>query len=299
MRKGIFLCLPFMLSGMAFTCGCAKEPRPSPALQVVIIPSTTNVSVWEQPFNLAVRIENRTQTDQTIRVLRSAWPDQWQSSNKKVSRSLVLGGRMQSEEVVAIPPSGAYTNALEVWIDKRIADKRLSFRMGFTSSGSAKTLWSNQVELHILPPDTWWDGRKYYRDRNRDGKIDWEVSGETWMGHTVGPVKAVTNYYRDRNRDGKIDWEVSGETWMGHTVGPVKTVTNADGGVVVTAEYTGQGVDTYKVDTNYDGFYDLAYGAGGTNDQIQWTKPIHERVPALGKGFVEVEKESWMDRWIR
>ena len=266
MRKGIFLCLPFMLSGMAFTCGCAKEPRPSAALQVVIIPSTTNVSVWEQPFNLAVRIENRTQTDQTIRVLRSAWPDQWQSSNKKVSRSLVLGGRMQSEEVVAIPPSGAYTNALEVWIDKRIADKRLSFRMGFTSSGSAKTLWSNQVELHILPPDTWWDGRKYYRDRNRDGKIDWEVSGETWMGHTVGPVK---------------------------------TVTNADGGVVVTAEYTGQGVDTYKVDTNYDGFYDLAYGAGGTNDQIQWTKPIHERVPALGKGFVEVEKESWMDRWIR
>jgi hypothetical protein len=38
-------------------------------------------------------------------------------------------------------------------IPQPISENTLSFRMGFTSIGSTNTLWSNEVKLHILPPE--------------------------------------------------------------------------------------------------------------------------------------------------
>jgi hypothetical protein len=233
-------------------------------LRVVIIPSTNNIRLRE-PFGLALRVENPTQTNQVVRVMSCSWIDEWQCNNTNVSW-VGWGCTKNSPRDVTIVPGAAYTNQLPMLIYNLIPDKELSFRMGFTSIGSTNTLWSNDVKLRILSPDTWESGGRYYRDRNDDGKIDWEVSGKTWMGHAVDPFKYtyVTN---------------------GNTV-------------YATQAWTGQGVDTYKVDTNYDGFYDLEYGAGGTNGQIQWTKPIHERVPAVGKDFIPVQKESWMNQWM-
>jgi hypothetical protein len=120
------------------------------------------------------------------------------------------------------------------------------------------------VKLKILPPDVWQHGTAIFRDRNHGGKIDWEVSGKTWMGRAVYPYKMVTNSVGD---------------------------------VMAVLETTGQGVDIYKVDTNYNGFYDFEYGAGGTNGRIQWSTNIHERVPAVGKDFVPIRKEAWVDWW--
>src|ERR1051325_1511926 len=55
--------------------------------------------------------------------------------------------------------------------------------------------------------------------------------------------KKGTAVYRDRNHDGQLDWEVSGEKWRSDAA------------------------DIYKMDTNYDGFYDLeesfGYGISG------------------------------------
>jgi hypothetical protein len=91
------------------------------------------------------------------------------------------------------------------------------------------------------------------------------------------PVKAANSWkkgaaiYRDRNHDGKIDWEVSGETWR----------------------Y--DGVDTYRVDTNYDGFYDLEYSAGGIAGKKSPSKAIHDRVSVVGKDFVPIEKPNWVE----
>ncbi len=239
------------------------DMQPSQALRVVITPSRTDIR-FREIFNLALRVENPTQTNQTVRVMSCGWDDEWRSSNTNVSWigwDCTRNGPVN----VTILPGGAYTNTLEMEIYNLIPQNRLSFRMGFTSIDGAKTLWSNKVKLHILPPEAWWGG-KYYRDRNHDGKIDWEASGNTWMGHSVYPGKRVTN---------------------------------SNGDVGLRLETTGQGVDTYKVDTNYDGFYDLMYGAGGTNYQIQWTTNIHERVPVIGKDFVPIGKESWMDQWMK
>lgn len=59
--------------------------------------------------------------------------------------------------------------------------------------------------------------------------------------------------YRDRNHDGRIDWEVSGESWR-H-----------------------DGLDTYKVDANFDAYYDVKYTAGGIKGAVYWTTNLHER----------------------
>lgn len=230
----------------------------APALRVVAIPSTNSVRLRE-PFKMAVRVENATGTNQTIGVMTCSWFDEWQVSNTNVTW-VGWDCTKNNSHVLVIPPRGAYTNNGTMMIYNLIADKELSFRMGFTSIVSTQTFWSGEVKLQILPPDTWTRGAQFYRDRNHDGKIDWEVSGETWMGHTIGKM---------------IDL----------------------GQGRVTQEWTGQGVDTYKVDTNFDGFYDLAYGAGGTNGQVQWTKPIHEPVPVVGGDFEPREKEEWMDAW--
>ncbi len=257
MKPKLILCLALVLSGVFANAAATNS------LRVVIIPSKTDVRIRE-PFSLVLRVENPTRTNQTIRVMNCSWDEAWQSSSTNVTW---IGWDCDKNFAVDvnIPPGGAYTNKLQMLIYNLISDKELSFRMGFTSIGRAKTLWSNEVKLHILPPDAWRRGAKYYRDRNHDGKIDWEASGTTWMGHEVYPYRYITN---------------------------------SDGDVMATLRVTGQGVDTYMVDTNYDGFYDLEYGAGGTNGQIQWTTNIHERVQAVGKDFVPVEKESWMDYWI-
>ena len=261
MKPKLILCLALVLSGIvtAFSTSAADKD----SLRVVVIPSEAEVRVRE-PFSLAFRVENPTKTNQTVRMMGCSWDEEWQSSNTNI----ILAGWpcwANGPVDVEIHPGGAYTNEAPMCIYDLITNKELSFRMGFTSMGSKQTYWSNEVKLHILPPDTWLYNGKFYRDRNHDGKIDWEVSGTTWMGH----ADFSSRYF-----------------------------TNSDKSVMATLEATGRGPDTYRVDTNYDGFYDLEYGAGGTNGQIQWTKNIHERVPVVGKDFVPVGKESWMDFWM-
>ena|ERR1700744_2154664 len=81
-------------------------------------------------------------------------------------------------------------------------------------------------------------------------------------------------FYRDRNHDGKIDLEISG------------------------AKELAEGADIYKVDTNYDGYYDVEYLYGipiTGKAEIVWTKNIHERVPAVEKDFVPIEKPPWVE----
>jgi hypothetical protein len=231
-----------------------------PALRVFDVPATNNIRVRE-PFQMALRVENPTTTNQTIGVMTCSWFDEWQVSNTNVSW-MGWDCTKNNSHTIILPPGGAYTNEATMLIYNLISNKEVSFRMGFTSMGSTQTFWSGEVTLHILPPDTWMRGAQFYRDRNHDGKIDWEVSGATWMGHAVEPFKMI-------------------DAGQGR----------------VTQEWTGQGVDTYKVDTNFDGFYDLAYGAGGTNGQIQWTQPIHERVPVVDKDYIPRQKEEWMDWW--
>lgn len=215
------------------------RPPPTKSLRVVVKPLKTKVRVKE-PFKVTLRVENPTTTNQTMRVMNCSWYDEWQTSNTNITW-ISWGCGKNFAMSVEIPPGGAYTNQLEMLIPEPISKKTLSFRMGFTPIGSKKTFWSDEIRLTILPPDIWQHGAAIYRDRNHDGKIDWEVSGETWRH---------------------------------------------------------DGIDAYKADTNYDGFYDLKYGAGGIKGGIQWSTNIHERVSTVGKGFVPIEKPSWVDWWV-
>ena len=167
----------------------AAEGQTLGALQVSAVSSTNNIRLRE-PFHMTLRVANPTATNQTISVMTCSWDEEWKSSNTNVG---ILGWDCTKNNMhkIILPPGGAYTNEATMMIFNLIADTNLSFRMGFTSIGSTQTFWSGQIQLRILPPDTWTRGAQFYRDRNHDGKIDWEVSGKTWMGHAVDPLKMI------------------------------------------------------------------------------------------------------------
>jgi hypothetical protein len=215
----------------------AAERKQTLALRVVVEPSKTAVR-FNEHFKVVLRVVNPTKTKQTLRVMNCSWLDHWKMVG---SLSCVQWDCSKNSEIpVEIPPGGAYTNEAEMYLSEPIGQTRFSFRMGFTPIGSKKTFWSKDIEMKVIPPEhpaCWQRGTVIYRDRNNDGSIDWEVSGQEWRG---------------------------------------------------------DGLDVYKVDTNYDGFYDVKYAAGGIKGGKDWEKNIHERIPAVGKGFVPIEKANWV-----
>jgi hypothetical protein len=120
-------------------------------LHVVVIPSKTEVRVKEQ-FKVALRVENPTTTNQMVRVMSCSWDDEWRSSNTNISW-LSWDCEKNNMRSVKIPPSGGYTNELEMLIPEPISNQTLTFQMGFTPIGSEKTFWSTEVKLKIISSD--------------------------------------------------------------------------------------------------------------------------------------------------
>jgi hypothetical protein len=145
MKPKLILCLALALSGVFANAADMNS------LRVVVIPSKTEVHVKEK-FKVALRVENPTSTNQTVRVWSCSWYEEWKTSNTNISWldwiCTVNFGPMNVE----IPPGGAYANELEMFIPEPISKKTLSFRMGFTPIDSNQTFWSDGVKLNILPP---------------------------------------------------------------------------------------------------------------------------------------------------
>ena len=120
------------------------------SLRVLVTPSTAEVRVKE-PFKVALRVENRTITNQTVRVMNCSWDEHWKSSNTNVSW-LEWDCSKNFAVNVAIPPGGAYTNQLEMLVLETARIGTTSFRMGFTPIDCATKYWSDEVQLIILPP---------------------------------------------------------------------------------------------------------------------------------------------------
>jgi hypothetical protein len=78
--------------------------------------------------------------------------------------------------------------------------------------------------------------------------------------------------YVDRNGDGKIDWEVDGPRMMA------------------------EGISCFKIDTNFDGYYDVKSWTSIpiTGEVKTWGTNIHERVPEIGKDFVRITAPNWV-----
>jgi hypothetical protein len=121
------------------------------SLRVVVIPSKTEVHLKEK-FKVALRVENPTTTNQTVRMMNCSWNEEWKTSNTNISW---LGWDCIKNNIrsVEIPSGGAYTNELEMLIPEPISEKTLSFRMGFTSIDSKQTFWSEDIQLNIIPSD--------------------------------------------------------------------------------------------------------------------------------------------------
>ena len=151
MKPKLILCLALVLSGgllMAFSTNAADTN----SLRVVVIPSKTEVRVKET-FKVALRVENPTTTNQTVRVWSCSWDEEWKTSNTNIVFGIGWDCTKNNIHSVEIPSGGAYTNELEMLIPEPVSEKALSFRMGFTPIDSKKTFWSNEVKLKILPPD--------------------------------------------------------------------------------------------------------------------------------------------------
>jgi hypothetical protein len=147
MNPKLILCLALVWSGCLVAVSASAAD--TNALRIRVIPSTTEVRVKEK-FKVALRVENPTTTNQTVRVMSCSWDEQWKSSNTNISwpgRICTINYAMN----VAIPPGGAYTNELEMLIPEPTSEKRLSFRMGFTPIGSDKTSWSETVVIGVAP----------------------------------------------------------------------------------------------------------------------------------------------------
>jgi hypothetical protein len=148
MKPKLLLGLALVLSGGWLTA-LPTNAADTNLLRVVVIPSKTEVRVKET-FKVALRVENPTTTNQTVRVWSCSWDEEWKSSNTNISWLGWICTRNVARNV-EIPPGGAYTNELEMLIPEPIPENSLSFRMGFTPIDSEKTLWSDGVKLNILP----------------------------------------------------------------------------------------------------------------------------------------------------
>jgi hypothetical protein len=149
MKPKLLLGLALVLSGgLAAFSSSATETN---SLRVVVIPSKTEVRIKET-FKVALRVENPTTTNQTVRVMSCSWDEEWKSSNTNISW---LGWDCTKNNIrsIEIPPGGAYTNELEMLIPKPIPEKMITFRMGFTPIGGQQTFWSDEVKLSIHLPE--------------------------------------------------------------------------------------------------------------------------------------------------
>jgi len=141
---------PKLLLGLMLAwSGVFANAADTNSLRVVVIPAKTEVHVKET-FKVALRVENPTTTNQTMRVWSCSWDEEWKTSNTNISWLDWICTR-NFEMNVEIPPGGAYTNELEMFIPEPISEKTLSFRMGFTPIDSDRTFWSDDVQLNIIP----------------------------------------------------------------------------------------------------------------------------------------------------
>src|ERR1043165_6377053 len=98
MNSKIILCLALA----AFSTNAADTS----SLRVIVKPSKTDVRVKE-PFKVALRVENPTTTNQTVRVMNCSWDDEWKSSNTNITWIGWSCGKNYAMSV-EIPPGGAY-----------------------------------------------------------------------------------------------------------------------------------------------------------------------------------------------
>ncbi len=123
------------------------------SLKAIVEPSKTEVRIGEH-FNLALRIENLTATNQSVQAWSCSWDQNWQINNSSIviDRSRIC--EFNPPLIEKIPPGGSIKYDLKVYVPGPIGllpSKKLSFKMGFTPIGSQETFWSNKAMVNVVP----------------------------------------------------------------------------------------------------------------------------------------------------
>jgi hypothetical protein len=157
MNPKIILCLALVLSGGLV--GCSHAPiyqtrnTHDAILRVVVKPEKMQVRIGEH-FNLALRVENPTTTNQYVRVETCGWPSEWRISNPRIIGPCTTCefNPLITEE---IPAGGSIKFDLEVSVPWPISIEhstgKLSFQMGFMPIGSKQTFWSKEMTIKVIP----------------------------------------------------------------------------------------------------------------------------------------------------
>ncbi len=141
---------------LMFWCGAnemsrAAEVANTNALRVIVKPSKTKVRVNE-PFEVALRVENVSTTNQHVRVMNCSWDEHWKTSNNNITWHRWNCTR-NFAVTIDLAPGGAYTNRMELLVPAPSANGKLSFRMGFTPIASTSTLWSDDIMIEVMPAE--------------------------------------------------------------------------------------------------------------------------------------------------
>ena len=146
-----------LLTFVGFCCGHyeAEASDGTNTLRVLVKVLKANVRVGET-FNVSLRVENPTPTNQYVIVWSCSWDENWKTDNPNVvlfGQECAGNGRGRVE----IEPGGAYIEEGEMQVLHSVPGNKLSFRMGFTpyiyvkEFNLGKTLWSEEVVIDVTP----------------------------------------------------------------------------------------------------------------------------------------------------
>lgn len=119
------------------------------AFKIIVTPTKSRVHLNEY-FDMHLQIRNETSVPQQINIMGGGWLFQWKASSPNVEFAPVLCSK-DSTIAIKISPGESYTRLMGLFtIVGPINSNSLSFKMGFTSVGSRKTYWSDDVTMGIM-----------------------------------------------------------------------------------------------------------------------------------------------------
>jgi len=143
--------LPYGIGSLFFSL-CVGMPSVSKAdetFKIIVTPTKSRVHLNEY-FDMHLQIRNETTTPQQINIMGGGWLFQWKASSPNVEFAPVLCSK-DSTIAIKIAPGESYTRLMGLFtIVGPVNSSSLSFKMGFTSVGSRKTYWSDDVTMGIM-----------------------------------------------------------------------------------------------------------------------------------------------------
>jgi hypothetical protein len=101
-----------------------------------------------EPFDVRLRVVNRSESPQSFRVMSCSWYEHWRSNNPRVSWT-DWPCHKNVPKAVALEPGQAYEKALPMRVPAGAPPGEVSFKLGFTPLDGKRTYWGNEITLRV------------------------------------------------------------------------------------------------------------------------------------------------------